>query len=179
MYTLFTHQYLWNKFKWNFYLWGYQRMVFIWGNQLHWMIYEKASQCRVQLSRWTLQNAVHAAVWRLRQCLGTDGRHFQHLHWIQNSRTSLVTILLLYKYSSYGYRVIFFMSKCAYIFLGHSVYWITKGCTSHVGKGRWPEDAPGPQAVCPWCNVTSHIYRNIVKVRWILKETTSLVRNTE
>jgi len=28
-------------------------MMFIGGNQLHWMICEKASQCRVQLSRWT------------------------------------------------------------------------------------------------------------------------------
>ena len=34
----------------------------------------------------------------------------------KNSRTSLISILLLYKYSSYDYRVIFFMSKCAYIF---------------------------------------------------------------
>jgi hypothetical protein len=31
-------------------------------------------------------------------------------------RTSLISILLLYKYSSYDYRVIFFMSKCVYIF---------------------------------------------------------------
>jgi hypothetical protein len=30
--------------------------------------------------------------------------------------------LLLYKYCSYDYRVIFFMSKCLYIILGHSVY---------------------------------------------------------
>jgi len=37
---------------------------------------------------------------------------------IQNSRTSLISILLLYKYSSYDYRVIFFMSKCVYIFWG-------------------------------------------------------------
>ena len=50
MYTLFTHQYLWNK------LW---------------------------------------------QCLDADGGHFEHLHWIQNSRTSLISMLLLYKYSSY------------------------------------------------------------------------------
>ena len=28
-------------------------MMFIGGNQLHWMICEEASQCRVQLSRWT------------------------------------------------------------------------------------------------------------------------------
>jgi hypothetical protein len=27
-----------------------------------------------------------------------------------------------YKYNSYDYRVIFFMSKCVYIFLGHSIY---------------------------------------------------------
>jgi hypothetical protein len=71
MYTLFTHQYLWNK------LW---------------------------------------------QCLDADGGHFEHLHWIQNSRTSLISIFLLYKYSSYDYRVIFVTSKCVYIFLGHSVY---------------------------------------------------------
>ena len=43
-------------------------------------------------------------------------------NWIQNSRTSLLSILLLYKYSIYGYRVTFFMSKCVYIFMGHSVY---------------------------------------------------------
>ena len=62
-----------------------------------------------------------AAFRRLRQCLDADGGHFEHVHWIQNSRTSLISILLLYKYSSYDYRVIFFMSKCVYIFLGHSV----------------------------------------------------------
>ena len=59
--------------------------------------------------------------WPLRQCLDADGGHFEHLHWIQNSRTSLISFLLLYKYSSYDYRVIFFMSKYVYIFLGHSV----------------------------------------------------------
>ena len=48
----------------------------------------------------------------------------QHLQWIQNSRTSLISILFLYKYSSYDYRVIFFMSKCVYIILGHPVYHI-------------------------------------------------------
>jgi hypothetical protein len=35
------------------------------------------------------------------------------------------SILLLYKYSSYDYRVIFFMSNCAYILLGHSVCFCT------------------------------------------------------
>jgi len=57
-----------------------------------------------------------AAVRRLRQCLDADGGPFEHLNWIQNSRTSLISILLLYKYSSYDYRVIFFMSKCVYFF---------------------------------------------------------------
>jgi len=47
-----------------------------------------------------------AAVRRLRQCLDADGGHFEHLHWIQNSRTSLISILFLYKYSSYDCRVI-------------------------------------------------------------------------
>ena len=61
----------------------------------------------------TLQNVVHAAVQRVRQCLDADGGHFENLRWIQNSRTSLISILLLNKYSSYDYRVIFFMSKCA------------------------------------------------------------------
>ena len=65
-----------------------------------------------------------AAVRRLRQCLDADGGHFEHLHWIKNSRTSLISILLLYKYSSYDYRVIFFMSKCVYIFWGHSVVYV-------------------------------------------------------
>ena len=75
----------------------------------------------------TLQNVVHAAVRQHRQCLDTGGGHFEHLHWIQNSRTSLISILLLYKSCSYDCRVIFFMSKCAYIFLGHSVYIKGKG----------------------------------------------------
>ena len=45
----------------------------------------------------------------------------------------LISILLLYKYSSYDYRVIFFMSKCVYIFLGHSVYYKTwAGITQSV-----------------------------------------------
>jgi hypothetical protein len=70
----------------------------------------------------TLQNVVHAAVRRLRQCLDADGGHFEHLHWIQNSRTSLISILLLFIYSSYDYRVIFFMLKCVYIFFFYSVF---------------------------------------------------------
>jgi len=74
-------------------------------------------------TEWPKKNVYTlAAVRRLWQCLDADGGHFEHLHWIQNSRTSLISILLLYKYSSYDYRVIFFMSKCVYIFLGHSVY---------------------------------------------------------
>jgi len=28
----------------------------------------------------TLQNVVHAAVWRVQQCLDADGGHFKHLH---------------------------------------------------------------------------------------------------
>ena len=39
-------------------------------------------------------------------------------NWIQNSRISLITILLFYKYGTYDYRVIFFMSKCVYILFG-------------------------------------------------------------
>ena len=46
---------------------------------------------------------------------------------IYNSRTSLISILLLYKYSSYDYVVIFFMSKCVYISLADPVY-IYTGC---------------------------------------------------
>jgi hypothetical protein len=66
---------------------------------------------------------IYQYLWnKLWQCLDADGGHFEHLHWIQNSRTSLISILLLYKYSSYDYRVIFFMSKCVYIILGHSLY---------------------------------------------------------
>jgi hypothetical protein len=34
----------------------------------------------------------------------------------------LLSILLLYEYSSYDYRVIFLMSKCAHIILDHSVF---------------------------------------------------------
>ena len=89
-------------------------------NQLHWMIYMAMSCAAITLD--TLQNVVHAAVRPFRQCLDADGGHFEHLHWIQNSRASLISILLLYKYSSYDYRVIFLMSKCVYIILGHPVY---------------------------------------------------------
>jgi hypothetical protein len=77
---------------------------------------------------------------KLWQCLDDDGGHLQHLHWIQNSRTSLISILLLYKYSSYDYRVIFFTSKCLYIILGHSVY-MTQWHSSYMGpwlqEQRW------------------------------------------
>jgi len=79
-----------------------------------------------------------AAVRWLWQCLDADGGHFRHLHWIQNSRTSLIWILLLYKYSSYDYRVIFFMSKCVYIFLGHSVHVRTEDrWLKELGERMW------------------------------------------
>ena len=53
---------------------------------------------------------------------------------IQNSRTSLISILLLYKYSSYDYGVIFFMSKCVYIFW--ATLYITKcsSCCSFISR---------------------------------------------
>jgi len=117
MYTLFTHQYLWNKFKWNFYVWEslkddvYRRKPATLDD-----LWESITMSCAAITLDTLQNVVHVAVRRLRQCLDADGGHFEHLHWIQNSRTSLISILLLYKYSSYDYREIFFMSKCAYFF---------------------------------------------------------------
>jgi len=55
---------------------------------------------------------------------------------IYNSRTSPISILLLYKYSSYDYRVIFFTSKCVYILLGHSVLNLT-GCMFYVCHWNW------------------------------------------
>ena len=107
----------------DFYLWGSLK------DDVYWRkpatlddLRENIAMSCAAITLDTLQNVVHAAVRRLRQCLDTDGGHFEHLHWIQNSRTSLISILLLYKYSNYDYRVIFFMSKCVYIFLGHSVY---------------------------------------------------------
>jgi hypothetical protein len=117
MYTLFTHQYLWNKFKWNFYLWRslkddvYRRKPATLDD-----LRENIAMSCAAITLDTLQNVVHASVRRLRQCLDADGGHFEHLHWIQNSRTSLISILFLYKYSGYDYRIIFFMSKCVYIF---------------------------------------------------------------
>ena len=126
MYTLFTHQYLWIKFKWNFHLWGslkddvYRRKPATLDD-----LWESIAMSFAAITLDTLQNVVHAAVRRLHQCLDTNGGHFGHLHWIQNSRISLIAILPLYKYSSYDYRVTFFMSECAYIFLGHSVlFWL-------------------------------------------------------
>ena len=49
----------------------------------------------------------------------------------------LISILLLYKYSSYDYRVIFFMSKCVYIFLGHSVLSRLSNQGEWDGQGMW------------------------------------------
>jgi len=72
---------------------------------------------------------------KLWQCLDADGGHFEHLHWIQNSRTSLMSISFLYKYSSYDYRVIFFMSTCVYIILGHSVFF---SVLSFLNLSQWP-----------------------------------------
>jgi hypothetical protein len=124
LYTLFTHQYLWNKFRWE----G-ENVIICFFNRWHrrytsytgWSTENIAMSCAA-ITLDTLQNVVQAAVSRLRLCLDADGGHFEHLHWIQNSRTSLISILLLYTYSSYDYRVMFFMSKCVYIILGHSVY---------------------------------------------------------
>jgi hypothetical protein len=139
MYTLFTHQYLWNKSvpgsntSW---LWGslkddvYRRKPATLDD-----LRENIAMSCAAITLDTLQNVVHAAVRRLRQCLDADGGHFEHLHWIQNSRTSLISILLLYKYSSYDYRVIFFMSNCVYILLGHSVWeWIVTWGQNNGGK---------------------------------------------
>ena len=37
----------------------------------------------------------HQYLWnKLWQCLDADGGHFEHLHWIQNSRTSLISICI-------------------------------------------------------------------------------------
>jgi len=38
-----------------------------------------------------------------------------------NPKFKDISHINLYKYGSYDYRVIFFMSKCVYIILGHSV----------------------------------------------------------
>jgi hypothetical protein len=43
----------------------------------------------------------------------------------------------LYKYSSYDYRVIFFMSNCIYIILGHSVFCVLMK-NFHIGVERNP-----------------------------------------
>jgi hypothetical protein len=128
LYILFTHQYLWNKSVPG----SNTSRILPMGVPKGWCLSaetgyngwstENIAMLCVAITLNTLQNVVHAGVRRLRQCLNADGGHFEHLHWIQNSRTSLISILLLYKYSSYDYRVIFFMSNCVYILLGHSVY---------------------------------------------------------
>jgi hypothetical protein len=127
IYTLFTHQYLWNKS-----VPGSNTSRLLPTGSLKDDVYRRkpatlddlreniAMSCAA-ITLDTLQNIVHAAVRRLRQCLDADGGHFEHLYWIQNSRTSLISILLFNKYSSYDNRVIFFMSNCVYILLGHSV----------------------------------------------------------
>ena len=53
-----------------------------------------------------------------------------------NSKTSLISIFLLYKYSSYGYRVIFFMSKCVYIFFWATLYIMQCCYPCHEGIPR-------------------------------------------
>jgi hypothetical protein len=129
MYTPFTHQYLWNKS--------------VPGSNTSWLLpmgvpkgwclsaetsyagwsRENIAMLCVAITLDTLQNIVCTAVQWLGQCLDADGGHLEHLLWIQNSRTSLISILILYKYSSYDYRVIFLMSNCVYILLGHPVYY--------------------------------------------------------
>ena len=107
-----------------------------------------------------------AAVRRLRQCLDADGGHFEHLHWIQNWRTSLISILLLYKYSSYDYRVIFFMSKCVYIFGPHthtfslSLYIYIYVCV----------------CVCIYMYIYIYIYRVSHELRSLLRESVPSVK---
>ena len=114
-------------------------MMFIGGNQTLDDLRENIAMSCTAITLDTLQNVVHAAVWRLQQCLDADGGHFEHLHWIQNSRTYLISILLLYKYSSYDYTVIFFMSKCVYIFLGHPfIYYILLTVHHIMILGEWP-----------------------------------------
>jgi len=79
---------------------------------------------------------------------------------MQNSRTSLISILLLYKYSSYDYRVTFFMSKCVYIFWAtlyihvHNIYRV-----SQEEYARLREGVPyvtvyryNPKHLCPKLN---------------------------
>jgi len=60
---------------------------------------------------------------------------------IHNYRISLISISLLYKYSSYDYRVIFCMSNCVYNFMCHSV--LCGSCALEqyrvVGLGGWSE----------------------------------------
>jgi hypothetical protein len=56
-------------------------------------------------------------------------------NWFQNSRTSLISIFLLYKYSSYGYIILYFVSKSVYIFLGHPVYSIDYSSFWEAGEG--------------------------------------------
>jgi hypothetical protein len=95
---------------------------------------------------------------KLWQCLVADGGHFEHLHWIQNSRTCLISILLLYKYSSYDYRVIFFMSKCVYIILGHSVV-ITVHCDTDCDCKWIQGNCPLLDCTCITSLVCDHIDR--------------------
>jgi hypothetical protein len=128
MYKLFTHQYLWNKSVPGSNISRLLPMAVPKGLCLSeetsytgWST-ENIAMSYAAITLDTLQNVVHAAVRRLPQCLDADGGQFEHLHWIKYSRTSIISILLLYKYSSYDYRVIFFISNCLYILLGHSVY---------------------------------------------------------
>ena len=97
-------------------------MMFIRVNQLHWMIYEKARNvvCSYHAGHITERSSCRSSAgstvfgcrwWSLRTpTLNPKFKDISHIN------------LVLYKYSSYDYRVIFFMSKCVYIFLGHPVY---------------------------------------------------------
>jgi hypothetical protein len=81
MYTFFTHQCLWNLTPPDFYLWGslkedvYPRKPATLDN-----LRENTAMSCAAITLDTLQNVVHVAVRRLRQCLDADGRHFEHLH---------------------------------------------------------------------------------------------------
>ena len=88
-----------------------------------------------------------AAVRRLRQCLDADGGHFEHLHWIQNSRTSLISILLLYKYSSYA-----FSCQSVYTF-----FW----ATLYLRQNTWDNRSAAARSKVQFIFGTEHLSRLI------------------
>ena len=104
----------------SYYIWWWRKHVYerIISNKLVWYIY-----IYIYINTEWPKKCIHSLLINI---FGINLNEISISGWewniIYNSRISLISILLLYKYSGYGYSVIFFMSKVCVHFWNHSVY---------------------------------------------------------